>query len=683
MAGKQSIIDTGNFRNGMVPDVIGAKDSMTDIVDGFVDRDGEIRKRGPKQLLETIVDVDYTDSAPSAQVATIADRYPAAGHIASYNVNGFYGVFTLPSFDAAEPPVWHLNRFPGIIPPVGDAVSTGVGIGLEESGGQDYFLGGGYSMTSYGDVIVSAKPVRGLNLDSNEEPFERIGLWGGQGYMINDGPATSSPVMAGTYDYSSGSNVLESTGAVANPEDEVAYGTWIFIQTEANVAYRVISYETFGAGRLRLFLDRPVATNGAGQLLIRQPWVRRLRNFGTSKLKVNQGYCVVEHQERLFIGNLPDRPNTLVWSGVPTDTLPGNNVSGMEIFNEDAYVDIGIGEGGQITGLVSMGEQLVIFKTDSVYVLRGTVLTDGDYAGATVDSISNDNGCLSFQGMKLSRIGAVWANREGLWVYTGSSVKNLADGRVSSAWDFLIRDAANVVVSALGDRIIVQDGTNGDCLVYYIDDGYWVRQSCNIYTNIIEHEQGSAAIPGFPAGNNNFNPEVTLPFSVANQPVQAAIDRILDTDKYYVVDWEYDHYAPQQTDDIVPLPDSVNDYNRPQSPRLRLMTQPLDSNGSFFDARINNLFISGYLEGTTTPLKVSLHGGRGTFLDILEAEQELEYGFDPEESDSSQRIPVPGNRSTPATRVAIEQIDTASDLRIFGVGAIMLSDRTVDNDNAE
>ena len=47
-------ISVGNFSSGMLPDVIGAADSMALIQDGWIPRIGEIRKRGGKTQVEVL-----------------------------------------------------------------------------------------------------------------------------------------------------------------------------------------------------------------------------------------------------------------------------------------------------------------------------------------------------------------------------------------------------------------------------------------------------------------------------------------------------------------------------------------------------------------------------------------------------------------------------------------------------
>lgn len=52
-------VDSGNFALGMVPDVIGADNSVIDLIDGWVERIGSIRKRGGKPASTTITEDSF------------------------------------------------------------------------------------------------------------------------------------------------------------------------------------------------------------------------------------------------------------------------------------------------------------------------------------------------------------------------------------------------------------------------------------------------------------------------------------------------------------------------------------------------------------------------------------------------------------------------------------------------
>ena len=82
-----------------------------------------------------------------------------------------------------------------------------------------------------------------------------------------------------------------------------------------------------------------------------------------------KGELVVEHNGRLFVGNISedgaDMPNRFRWSH-PLE--PGD-------WRTDDYWDVDLG-GGKITALVSQTDRLLIFKTNAIFALYGSGLDD-------------------------------------------------------------------------------------------------------------------------------------------------------------------------------------------------------------------------------------------------------------------------------------------------------------------
>jgi hypothetical protein len=257
----------------------------------------------------------------------------------------------------------------------------------------------------------------------------------------------------------------------------------------------------------------------------------------------------------------------------------------------------------------------------------------------------------------------------------------------------------DLTVSSVGNRITVQDKTTDNTFVYYIDGEYFVRQSCPVNSNIVSlldiETPGAPNIEEYEEEYREIaisEPEI-LWWDDAGATIPGDPSSSFYTYEFSVVDWNLDHSGPSYVAGIESPAYSYieNDPRSTTSPRLKILSQPLDPGSPFTDNRMNELLISGYMRSQEVPansplLNVSLVNGRGTFVDELEGNEVLEYGFNASDLDTTQRIGIAGTRSTPASRVLIEEADTvdndpARDLRIYGIGAEFLEDFTYGNDS--
>lgn len=639
MADKR-ITNVGNFSNGMVPDVIGASDSMVDIKDGWIPRIGEIRKRGGKSTEETVASPNRKRAGQ--KITDLVTGYDASGAndpglSAGWAFVGNSGWWVKRSSDANPTALSDSEfiNFPGPFPV-----------------GEDIFYGGGDQIKNYGTVLVStgnASPQLGIRF---------VGIWGGA--------LANSFGDIGSVELTQGSRVATRAGGGTFNPASFPIGSFIQIDRVGLPAPNTGNrYQVVDVNSEEVILDRPWSgpTNTDYIFGDRTALTRIGDPF---KVGVNGARVVETHQDRLFLANfnplwsdnasnkLEDRaiyPSRVHWSASygqsGADANSGSTISsdqtvyGEHLYYEEAFIDVFPGQGGQITGMHSMGNTLVILKEDAVYALRGAVSTRGFDSGASVDVVVHDSGSKSFRGSAKTEVGIAWANDRGLWIFDGSSVTNLVDSVLETRWNEVITDFTDCVVSGANERIIVQSPSDDSAWVYHTDKQYFTRQECQSHTNVI------------PFGDQYFG-EVEL---------------AMDDDTFRIVDWSGD-FRETLTDD----------EERAGAPLLEVETQPLLSDDQpFFNGRINLCHVSGRMD---EEMRADIYLGRSEYDEFFRPDDQgaplghepLEYGVKAEGYDRTSRIPVNGIEAHVGARLRLTQEVPSESQRLYGVGVEHTSD---------
>jgi hypothetical protein len=125
---------------------------------------------------------------------------------------------------------------------------------------------------------------------------------------------------------------------------------------------------------------------------------------------------IIVHANKMFAANTRedgvDCPDRVRWSheGLPEDWL------------EDDYIDVK-GGGSGINGLAVVQGQLVIFKTNAIYLLVGT-----DSDNFNIVELTNTLGCSSRNSIATAEQGVFfYSSPEGLFYYNGSVVEDVFD----------------------------------------------------------------------------------------------------------------------------------------------------------------------------------------------------------------------------------------------------------------
>jgi hypothetical protein len=112
---------------------------------------------------------------------------------------------------------------------------------------------------------------------------------------------------------------------------------------------------------------------------------------------------------------------------------PANN---MDLLPSSDYLDIATQDGDAITALAALGDKILQFKNNTLYIIN----TSQDYE--YVEAEHKFLGVASPYGVMKTEFGIVWVNTNGCYIYDGKEVKNLVDGKIS-----LIKDSTPTLIN--------------------------------------------------------------------------------------------------------------------------------------------------------------------------------------------------------------------------------------------
>ena len=146
---------------------------------------------------------------------------------------------------------------------------------------------------------------------------------------------------------------------------------------------------------------------------------------------------MVATHARIFAANIHSDgtyryPSRIYWCG--TDDEPDQ----PELWEALNYIDVGADDGQEITAMLSFGDQILVFKNQSVYALVGT--DDTTFALYTLDDTLGTEGTYAATAVA----GRAWFldERTGVWQYDGAEFTNISEPIKDDLLDNLNREAA-------------------------------------------------------------------------------------------------------------------------------------------------------------------------------------------------------------------------------------------------
>lgn len=382
------------FSRGLITDTIGVDGALLQLDDAYIDRLGEIRKRGGKPTVNTdqvggFSTAGYVICLPGAystggvryfamQEANVTDNYWAAGSRNLGTGNVTLSTYRNQSDDLAE---------------------------------------------ALNSLTIGRQEVLFCDRDSHQ-----IFAWSG---------ADKAQYTTGTVAMTSGSAIV--TGSGTSWSANVAKGMYLSVSDadvgDGAVWYRIESVDSNTQVTLENAVTFSNTVSGANYKI--SSYAPNMANM----LATN----IVMHQGRLFATGASDTPGSstttryrLRWSALPSEASPAATYrSGTCYWDTSAFLDVAEGVGGRETGAVSYRGSLLLFREHAVIAVRGAFATDGTDLGASVEILSqgcgHDNATVYSEPV-ITPLGVVFADTQGAWVTDGSGIRSLTDGVISSLW---------------------------------------------------------------------------------------------------------------------------------------------------------------------------------------------------------------------------------------------------------
>ena len=189
----------------------------------------------------------------------------------------------------------------------------------------------------------------------------------------------------------------------------------------------------------------------------------------------------IVHANKMFVANTRengvDYPDRVRWSheGLPEDWL------------EADYIDVK-GGGSGVNGLAVVQGQLVIFKTNAIYLLIGT-----ETSNFSVVELTNTLGCSSRNSIATAEQGVFfYSTPEGLFYYNGSTLEDIFDPLtfILGKMDVLFKLLGNLMVSL--QRKFTLSRTRATSVV---NNCWWESNFCFTYpSTFYQHRESSRTI---------------------------------------------------------------------------------------------------------------------------------------------------------------------------------------------
>lgn len=627
---KPRIISAGNFSRGMMPDQIGARDSAAMIMDGVVDRAGEVRLRGAKTAY--------------GNVAANSSDAPTSGAFLSESNN-----IGLGGSEARAP----LHAF-------------GSRSSLSGAGTNSIYLNTGTS--TYTAVEDGTYATGQGAFSDNWSPSPHVTVHDSEFIFCPLSPVNGAFKWAGSVraDYSTGTVSTTSgdktiTGSGTTWTTNVEAGQYIQIYKSDNDLEDRFFRITDVTSNTSLEVDVAPDESTSGNAYIATK-IGQVAEGPTAGLFAGVsgrgagGRTACSHQGRLYFGRTFEGSNNehnfeipyrVRWSGLPNET--SGKYGSLDYWQSNAYIDVYPGIGGSITGISSLGSSLIILKESAVFSLTGDVSSDGTDLGARLDIVSTDTGCPGLSAFASSRMGLVWANRSGVWLLDGGSVVNLVEGRIRGLYreKSASADSEKFTVSAVGDRIIVQLASGENTFVLDTNTGAWTMQDAALYSKILDVRDTSGDLVGEIGG------------------------QLVSTTAYFDK-WDTDLSSSGGTDS-----------QSSTTPALKLVTQPIElSDGGLPVGRPSAVYVDGFIReaASTDPyIAVSLLYGASGADTGEEAAVALAKTITEGTYEDVHRIPVDAGdaKRRRQVRVVLESEVGSGECKVYGVWLAATAAETV------
>jgi hypothetical protein len=182
-----------------------------------------------------------------------------------------------------------------------------------------------------------------------------------------------------------------------------------------------------------------------------------------------EGYktSVVSNRRR-FVANVKsinDKGQTVVQS----DRLMYSEINRFDTFPPTNFIDIGVNDGEDFVKIESYADRLLAYKNRTLYVIN---VGGGSDTQWFLESEHKNMGVDFHAAVVKTDFGVAWVNKNGLFFYDGSQIRNLQSKVLESEWTSFVNDDTIIGYEPTHKHlVIVRDaaasgGASGDAYVY-------------------------------------------------------------------------------------------------------------------------------------------------------------------------------------------------------------------------
>ena len=171
---------------------------------------------------------------------------------------------------------------------------------------------------------------------------------------------------------------------------------------------------------------------------------------------------------RTFIGNVKytNEEGELLNKG---DTIRYSEVNKFDTFPDLNFIDIGVNDGEEFVKLEAYADRLLAFKEKTLYIIN---IGGGSDTQWFLESEHKNMGVEFHAATVKTDFGVAWANKNGLFFYDGSQIKNLQTKILESQWSGFVDHLTMIAYEPTHKHLVVirdadnESGDNGDAYIY-------------------------------------------------------------------------------------------------------------------------------------------------------------------------------------------------------------------------
>jgi hypothetical protein len=179
---------------------------------------------------------------------------------------------------------------------------------------------------------------------------------------------------------------------------------------------------------------------------------------------------------RRFIANVKtkDLEKTNSVSILGADRVMYSEINKFDTIIPQNFIDIGINDGEEFIKLESYADRLLLFKERTLYIVN---IGSGSDTQWFLEAEHKDLGVLFHAAVTKTEFGVAWANKNGLYIYDGSEIKNLQKKILESDWKDFVNDDSIIGYEPVNKHLCVirdadnESTDNGDAYICNLNNG--------------------------------------------------------------------------------------------------------------------------------------------------------------------------------------------------------------------